>query len=125
MEGPRGHICYFKPRISATPRVGGFWRVFATTQTPVPTLPSRAHPQDDGSKTTPSNYNMNYSTKFSKGSKGSRFGRVAGIINFMRFEGRTARRDNNFLVRRSNVFYALELIILGFEGRMLYLVLND
>ena len=43
----------------------------------------------------------------------------------MRFEGRTARRDNNFLVRRSNAFCALELIILGFEGRMLYLILKS
>ena len=89
--------------------------------TPDPTLPSRAHPPDYSRRTTPSNY----SPKFSKGSKGSRFGRVAEITNFMRFEGRTARRDNIFLVRRSNAFCALELIILGFEGRMLYLVLND
>ena len=32
----------------------------ATTRPPDPTLPSRAHPQDYGSRTTPSNYYYNY-----------------------------------------------------------------
>ena len=45
LEGPPAHNCYFKPRISSTPEFG----VCGTTRPPVPTLPSRAHPQDDGS----------------------------------------------------------------------------
>ena len=56
LEGPRGQKSDKKTRISATPAFGEIWRVLATTQTPVRTLPSRAHPQDDGSKTTPSKY---------------------------------------------------------------------
>ena len=52
LEGPRGQNSYFKPRISSTPRFG----VWATTQPPDPTLPSRAHHKDYVSRTTSSNY---------------------------------------------------------------------
>ena len=52
LEGPRGQNCYFKPRISSRPKLVAC----ATTRPPDPTLPSRAHPQDYGSRTTPSNY---------------------------------------------------------------------
>ena len=35
--------------------IGAFWRNYPTTRTPAPTLHSRAHPQDYGRRTTPSN----------------------------------------------------------------------
>ena len=45
LEGPPAHNCYLKPRISATAKFGAR----ATTRPPDPTLPTRAHLQDDGS----------------------------------------------------------------------------
>ena len=55
LEGPRGQTPYLSyPDLVEGPR----WRPLAksaTTRTSVPTLPSRAHPQDHGRRTTPSN----------------------------------------------------------------------
>ena len=47
-EGPSAHNSYLKQAISATPEFGAG----AMTQLSVPTLPSRAHPQDYGRRTT-------------------------------------------------------------------------
>ncbi len=50
-EGPSAHNPDLKQAILATPRFGAR----AMTRLSVPTLPSRAHPQDYGRRTTPSN----------------------------------------------------------------------
>ena len=46
LEGPRGRFKQRKSRISATPKLGDFWRAYPTLRTPAQTLRSRAHLQD-------------------------------------------------------------------------------
>ena len=53
LEGPRGKISYLSyPDLVDSES----WPNWATTRPAVPTLPSRAHLQDYGRRTTPSNY---------------------------------------------------------------------
>ena len=48
VEGPSAHNPDFKRSVLPTPRFGALGALWATTRLSVPTLPSRAHPQDYG-----------------------------------------------------------------------------